>query len=205
MRDANARVWTDQDLTISVNLGRDRVVMDAVATRVKARITLLAAQEAYTFATVFTAIQSQSPLVQARGVAAILNINFNWSTAFNPPLKRMSWTDLNRVYRSNPVNSFPEAWAMYDLTSFYLQPTVPSTYTADVDCVYLPTLLVNPNDAEVAIIDPLTELVPLMAARWATYYEQDKARAEEYMAHYQVELVQMMNSMPPFSFENRYM
>jgi hypothetical protein len=45
--------------------------------------------------------------------------------------------------------------------------------------------------------------VPLMAARWATYYEQDKSRVDEFIVHYEMEKNMMCASMPPFAIQNR--
>ena len=205
LRDSNKRFWTqDSDITKYVNLARDRVVVDTNATRVNAVIPVIQGQEAYSFQTVLTAVQTLPSLPPARNISTILNINFIQTTNLFIPLRRLAWSDFNRIFRSNPYQAMPIAYSMQGLQTFFLGPTPPGpNYTAEIDCLYLPNNLVNATDAEIAIPDPLSELVPLMAARWATYYEQDKSRIDEFIIHYEMEKNMMLSQMPPFSVQNR--
>ncbi len=205
LRDANKRFWKlDSDITKYVNLARDRVAIDTNATRVNATIALTQGQEAYRFGLVLAAVQSLPGSPPARNIQAILNINFIQTTTFYMPLRRLAWSDFNRVFRSNPFQSMCQAWSMQGYGVFFLGPTPPGPdYTAEIDCLYLPNNLTDPANVETAIPDPLSELVPLMAARWATYYEQDKSRLDEFIIHYEMEKNMMLSQMPPFSALNR--
>ncbi len=205
LRDANKRFWKlDSDITKYVNLARDRVAIDTNATRVNATIALTQGQEAYSFSLVLAAVQSLPGSPPARNILTILAINYIQTATFYMPLRRLAWSDFNRVFRSNPFQGMCQAWSMQGLQTFFLGPTPPGTgYTAEIDCLYLPNNLTDPANVETAIPDPLSELVPLMAARWATYYEQDKSRLDEFIIHYEMEKNMMLSQMPPFSVLNR--
>lgn len=198
LRDSGKRIWSDLDLTYAVNTARDRVVVDTIGLRASAPMTLFSGQEAYSFATVLAALQTIIPALPVRGVSAVLNVNYVWSSTYQPPLVRFEWNAFNLRFRSTLISSYPQAFAMYGQNQFYVQPTTPSNQQMFVDALYVPTLMVNPTDVENALIDPITALVPLMAARFATYNEQDKSRVEEYMTHYEIEKNQILAAMPPF-------
>jgi hypothetical protein len=206
LRDANNRFFSVQFLTLSINNARDKVVIDSLVTRTLPRIALVPNQETYSYQTILAATLTQSPAPAARQIATILNVNFNQTSGLNPPLRRMAWSDFNRTFRVSPLNSFPLAWAQYDLAStIYIHPLIPATgYTAEIDCVYLPTRMVNVGDSETTIPDPVTELVPFYAAFWATQYEQDATRANQFASSYETMKDYMLASMPPWSVMNRY-
>lgn len=206
LRDANNRFFTQQFLIVCINNARDKVCVDALVTRTNPNVPIYPNQEAYTYAAIQTAVLMQSPAPPSRQVVTVLNVNFNQTSSLNPPMRRMAWSEFNRMFRSNPQNSFPIAFADYGVAqSIYIAPLIPSTgYTLNVDCIYLPTKLVNPTDNDTVIPDPVTELVPFMAAFWATQYEQDATRATGFMANYEVLKDYMMASMPPWSVLNRY-
>ena len=206
LRDANNRFFSVQYLTLCINNARDKVVVDTLTTRTLPRIALVPNQESYSYQTILAAILTESPTPAARQVATILNVNFNQTSSLNPPLRRMAWSDFNRIFRVSPLNSFPLAWSQYDLAStIYIHPLIPATgYTAEIDCVYLPIKMVNTTDQETTIPDPVTELVPFFAAFWATQYEQDATRAAGFSANYEVLKNDMLASMPPWSVMNRY-
>jgi hypothetical protein len=206
LRDANNRFFTVQYLTLCINNARDKVVVDSMVTRTLPRISLVPSQESYSYQTILAAALNLSPAPAARQIATILNVNFNQTSSLNPPLRRMAWSDFNRTFRVSPLNSFPLAWAQYDLAStIYIHPLIPGAgYTAEIDCLYLPTKMVNTTDQETTIPDPLTELVPFFAAFWATQYEQDATRASGFQANYETLKDYMLASMPPWSVMNRY-
>ena len=209
LHDAQAQTWpVSPDLIQYINMARDRVALDTLATRVLPTITLNANQERYSHETVQNSILTMhwtasggSP--PSRGVGAVVGINCVQSTAYQPPLARMAWTELNVRYRQGGptvAGSFPEAWAPYgDNENFYIACPPGSTITAEIDCVYLPNYLVNLTDTEAAIADPLTELVPLMAARWALYYMDEQDTAETMWAHYRLERDELVADLPAFS------
>jgi hypothetical protein len=205
LRDANNRFFTQQFLVVCINNARDKVCVDCVVSRTNPNLNINPGQEVYTYSAIQAAVLAQSPAPPSRSVAAVLNVNFNQTGSLSPPLRRMAWSDFNRIFRSNPQTSFPLAFADYGAAqSIYIAPVPASTgYTLDVDCLYLPTKLVNPNDNDTLIPDPVTELVPFMAAFWATQYEQDATRATGFMANYEVLKNYMMAGMPPWSVLNR--
>jgi hypothetical protein len=206
LHDSQANTWTDPDLFIYINLARDRVAIDTNCCRSLPVIALPTNQEVYTFKNdVFPVLLTTTPAgVVPRAIIAILNINFIVSGTTKYALSRKAWSQLNFEDRQGPLQAGQShCYAMFDLTSFYLSPVPPSPYTAEVDCYWIPANLVNYTDTETAIPDPLTELVPLMAARWAEYYENSYNEVEEFRQAYEAEKAQMLASMPPFSVENR--
>ena len=128
LRDANARFFTDQFLTICINNARDKVCTDAIVTRTNPNVTLVVGQEVYTYQTILQAALTMSPAPPARQIVVILNILFNQTASLSPPLRRYAWSDFNRIFRSNPINSFPLGFAEYGVANaIYVQPTIPGT------------------------------------------------------------------------------
>jgi len=161
-------------------------------------------QEGYSLATNVLPVVQALP-APARNIMAVLGVNFIQTATLFIPLKRVAWSELNRALRCNPFQGLPVAWAMQGLGEFFIAPLPPGpNYTIEVDCIYLPNNLKDSTDVETAIPDPLSELVPLMAARLASYYEQDKARRDDFIINYEMEKNMMLASMPPFSVSNRY-
>ena len=205
LHDAQGQIWPiNPDLITYINIGRDRVALDCLATRILPIITIPALQERFLYSTVQTAaLQLTNPTPSSRIIGAINGINIIQSSAYQPPLARMSWTELNAKYRAQgPLQpaAFPESWAPFgDNQTFYIASPSGSQLTAEIDCTYLPSNLVNTTDVETAIADPLSELVALQAARWAMYYQDDFGAAEKFMAHYKMEKVEIMEALPHFS------
>ena len=204
LHDADAQTWpVSPDLIDYVNIARDRVCLDTLITRCLPIITLNALQEKYLYSAVLQAAQMLVPAIPVRSIGTVLNLNVIQSTAYQPPMTRKSWTDLNAGWRTqgpqNPA-AFPEVWANYGVSqSFYIANVPGSPLSAEADCLYFPNLLVNLSDTETAIPDPIRQLVPLMAARWAFYYQDEIDIAERFLAHYKLEKQDMMESYPPFS------
>jgi hypothetical protein len=209
LHDAQAQTFpVTPDLTTYVNIARDRVALDTLATRVLPTITVNPFQERYNHAVVqqatltlaWTATGGPPP---SRNIGAIMNLNYIQSTAYQPPLNRMAWTDFNLKFRQTgpeQPSAIPSAWAPYsDNQNFYIAPVVGTATQLEVDCIYLPLPLVNLNDAETAIADPLSELVPLMAARWAMYYMDEQDTAAAFWAHYKLERDELAATLPSFA------
>jgi hypothetical protein len=209
LHDAQAQTWpVSPDLIFYINLARDRVALDTLATRVLPIIPLTAQQDRYTYPLVQNNILTMEWTFTgkpppSRGVGAIMNINCIQSTAYQPPLARMSWTEINVRYRQGgPTTpaSFPEAWAPYgDNYTFYIECPPGSALDCEIDCVYLPNNLINLTDPETAINDPLSDLVPLMAARWAMYYMDEQDTAGAFWAHYLQERNELLAQLPGFA------
>jgi hypothetical protein len=206
LRDANNRFFSVQFLTVCINNARDKVITDSLVTRTLPMISLVPGQESYTYQTILAAALTQTPTPAARQILTVLNVNFNQTSSLNPPLRRMAWSEFNRTFRVSPLNSFPLAWAQYDLANtIFIHPLIPGTgYTAEIDCVYLPIKMASTIDQETTIPDPLTELVPFYAAFFATQYEQDATRAQGFVSNYETMKDYMLASMPPWSVMNRY-
>ena len=208
LHDAQAQIWpVTPDLTYYINLARDRVSLDTWATRILPIITLTISQDRYTYAQVqAAALTLVNPTYPTRGIATIVGINVIQNISYQPPLVRMAWTDLNAKFRTGgPTNqaAFPVAWADYgDSKVFYIENSPGTAVTAEVDCKYLPINLVTLTDQETAIMDPWSELVPLMAARWAMYYQDDLEGAQKFFQHYQAEKTVIAEAMPPISGYN---
>ena len=189
-------------------MARDRVALDTHVTRVLPTITLNALQERYSHSVVQTAtlalanwtITGSAP--PSRNIGTILDINCVQNSAYQPPLKRLAWTDLNVQFRQQgPLQpaAFPSVWAPFeDGQNFYIANVCGSQLSAEIDAVYLPNALVNGGDLETAIADPVSELVPLMAARWAMYYQDELDTALQFWAHYKQEKQELMAYLPPF-------
>jgi hypothetical protein len=209
LHDAQAQTWpVTPDLISYINKARDRLALDTLATRVLPIITVNAQQERYNYNYVQNAIGSLQwtyPGLSAppsRGVGCVIGCNIIMSTAYQPPLKKMAWTELNLKYRqAGPTNpsAIPEAWAPYsDNQNFFIACVPGSTMTMEVDCIYLPNPLVNLTDSETAIADPLNELVSLLAARWAMYYMDERDTAAQFWAHYKLERDELVATLPAF-------
>jgi hypothetical protein len=205
LRDANSRFFTDQFLTICINNARDKICTDSIVTRTNPNVVLVPNQEVYTYQTILAAALTLSPAPPARQIVVVLNVLFNQTGSLSPPLRRYAWSDFNRIFRTNPINSFPLGFAEYGVASaIYVQPTIPGTgYTMQVDCMYLPIQLTVSSPTETAIPDPLTELVPFFASFWATQYEQDATRATGFAQSYEMMKDYMMAAIPPWSIQNR--
>src|ERR1700722_8560865 len=89
LHDAQAEIWpVTPDLVLYVNLARDRVALDTLATRVLPIITLTANVDRYLFSQVQQAILTlTNPTIPSRGVGAIYNVNCVQNTSYQPPLK----------------------------------------------------------------------------------------------------------------------
>lgn len=208
LHDALAQTWpVSPDLIKYINLGRDSVALDTKATRILPIITLNALQERYSYGTVqaasanllnWTVTGTPPP---SRSIGTIIGINCIQNASYQPPLTREAWTDFNVKYRQQgPLNpaAFPSAWADYeDGQNFYIGNVPGAPLTAEIDCIYMPLPLVNGTDQETAICDPLTELVPLMAARWAMYYQDEQDTAMAFWAHYKEERNDRTATLPP--------
>ena len=204
LHDAQQQTWpVSPDLIDYVNIARDRVCLDTLITRVLPIITLNPLQEKYLYSTILSAAQILVPAEPVRSIATVINFNVIQSSAYQPPMSKKSWTDLNAGWRTQgPTNpaAFPEVWANYAVSkSLYIANVPGSPLTAEADCLYFPNLLINLTDPENAIPDPIRQLVPLMAARWAFYYQDEVDIAEKFYAHYTLEKNETMASYPPFS------
>lgn len=205
MHDAQAQIWpVSPDLIYYINLARDRAALDTLSTRVLVpNVTLAANVEQVLYSSILAqALLNPSP-PPARVIVGVLNFNVVQNTSYQPPMRRLAWTELNAAYRSSgPTNasSLPDAWSPFqDLQRLFLGNPPSSPLTAEIDALYLPNRLSQGTDQDMAILDPWSELVPLEAARWAAYYQDDFPAAEKFHAHYVTQRDELAAAIQPFS------
>jgi hypothetical protein len=205
LEDANSTFWNDNQLTTSINQARDCVIYDTLCCRTLQFITLQQGQQVYNYSQVLTAAQNLPSPPPLRAISEVLLINLQWSTAYQPPLKRLAWEDFNAYFRVNPtLQTQPWAFGKYGQTQFFIGPPPAQNYQAEVDALWLPLLLQNYNDIEKAIPEPFTTLVPLRAVSWALHYKNDAEKSALYNQFYQAELNQIAASTPPYVVEDYY-
>jgi hypothetical protein len=205
LEDANGTFWTDNQLTTSINMARDRVVYDTLCCRTLQFITLTQGQQQYQTSLVLTAAQNLPNPPALRAIGEILTINLQWSIAYQPPLRRLAWEDFNAFCRVNPtLQTQPVAWAKYGQNQFFIGPPPAQNYQCEVDATWLPQLLQQYGDIESAIPEPFTNLVPLKSAFWSYFYKNDAEKAQYFDSLYQLELNQMAAATPPWQVEDMY-
>lgn len=207
LRDSNAQFWTDSQLIPFVNQARADVIRDTTCTRAIGLINFLQGQELYTYASVLTALQANANIpagVTPTQAVKVLAININWNN-IRYTLNELPWIDFSATYRSIPSYQYvPVIWAQYDYQSFYVAP-IPSTgYTAECDTVYLPQDLSSYNQIDAAIPPPWNDLIPIVTAYWAKYYEQSWGEVANFEQLYQMELNMRLSMYPQFLVPSRY-
>ena len=207
LEDALSVYFTDPQLTICINLARDRVVSDTLCCRSLQLVPAIAGQEVYSYNTVYQALLGLTPAPPARGIHNIVGISFQWSPAYQPALMRMPFPELSAMLRTNPqIQSMPVAFAVYG-QNFYIGPKPASSplYQMEVDAVWLPTNLAVGTDPETAIPDVMAEiLVPLMACAFAHYGKRAYDEVDRFEARYEIEKNQITAAQPGFSVASYY-
>jgi hypothetical protein len=205
LEDANANFWSDNQLTTSINMARDRVIYDTLCCRTIQFITINQGQQPYSYSLVLQAAQNLPNPPPIRAIAELLTLNLQWSAAYQPPLKRLAWEDFNAFFRVNPtLQTQPWAWAKYGNQTFYVGPPPPTSYQVEVDALYVPILMQNYTDIETAIQEPYGNLVALKSAFWSYFYKNDAEKAAYFDSLYQMELNQMAAANPPWVVEDMY-
>lgn len=205
LHDAQAQIWPiSPDLTYYINLARDRTALDTLSTRVLVpNVALPALAEQVLHSNILAqALLNPSP-PPARVIVGVINFNMVQSGSYQPPMKRLAWTELNAQYRTGgPLNpaAFPEVWSPYqDLQRLFIANVPGQPITAEADALYLPNKLSAGTDPDLAILDPWSELVAMKAAAWAMYYQDDFQAAEKFNAHYVQERDDLAAAIQPFS------
>src|SRR5579863_2034124 len=156
LRDALSTAYSNSDLTDLINQARADIITDTFCCRALVEMYTVANQDRYTFSTVLAAVQQAGN--QAVSVLQINSIAVFWSGTLVPVLDYMEWTELQAIYRSFRGYTFiPFVWGMYDLQSFCVEPIPNAAYQLEVDCTYLPNLLVNLTDTETVIPPGLSD------------------------------------------------
>lgn len=207
LEDALSTYWSDANLTTCINLARDRVIHDTACCRSLQFIPTVPGQTIYTYNTILAAMLALPLPPPARAVDHVMTVNFSWSSAYQPPLKRISWTQLNAMFRVIPtIQSIPTAFANYGQQIVLGPPPASSLqYQLETDAIWLPTQMQNLTDTETAIPDPLAEcLVPLMTARWAHFNRRAYDEADKLEAVYEDEKNAIVAAQPGWFVEDWY-
>lgn len=205
LEDANGTFWSDNQLTTSINMARDRVIYDTLCCRTLQFITLTQGVQQYQTSIVTTAAQQLPNPPALRAISEILTINLQWSIAYQPPLRRLAWEDFNAFCRVNPtLQTQPVAWSKYGQFQFFIGPPPAQNYQCEVDALWVPQLLQNYTDIETAIPEPYTNLVGLKAAYWSYFFKNDSEKAQYFDSLYQLELNPMAAANPPWQVEDMY-
>jgi hypothetical protein len=207
LEDALSVYFNDTQLTVCINLARDRVVSDTLCCRSLQLIPAIAGQEVYSFNTIYQSLLALTPTVPARGIHTVVGVNFQWSSAYQPALMRWSFPELSAMLRTNPmIQSMPVAYAIYG-QNVYIAPKPASspTYQMEIDAVWLPNYLAVATDPETAIPDVMAEiLVPLMACAFAHYNKRAYDEVDRFEARYEIEKNQITSAQPGFSVASHY-
>lgn len=203
LRDPYDTGYTVQFKQYCINQGRCDAIYYSRCSRALALINLVAAQEAYPFSIVQTQLVAQG--LPALQVLTILNTTIEYSsTPLRIALEYLPWSTFNAIYRSFPIQIYPTIWSQYGFQSFYVAPIPSQLYVLEVDCLYLPNDLVNPNDQETTIPQPFSELVPICAAYWAKLYEQAKDDVKFFEDLAQKRFNIRLGATPPWRIPSQY-
>jgi hypothetical protein len=205
LRDALSTAYSNSDLTDLINQARSDIITDTFCCRALVEMYTVANQDKYTFSTVLAAVQQAGNA--AVSVLQVNSIAVFWSGTLVPVLDYMEWTELQAIYRSFRGYTFiPFVWGMYDLQSFYVEPIPNAAYQLEVDCTYLPNLLVNLTDVETVIPPGLADytLVPIKACALAKINQNAYGEAEKFKQMYLMELESRMSAFPAYRTPSYY-
>ena len=209
LRDFYGVAYFQQDLTDCINQARIDVISDTFVTRGLCIVPTVTNQVQYPFSTVLQALQNQITLPKGESpvqIISILNISVYWSATLKPALDYMEWGDLNAWFGSFIGFTFiPSVWGMYDLQSFFVYPIPNSAYNMEIDCIYLPNNLAQPNDIDLlppTIAD--NTLIPYKACAIAKNHQHAYGESERFEQMYVRELERRMSGYPAFRIPSRY-
>lgn len=206
LRDAYGTTYKQSDLINCINQARANIASDSFVTRALVTIPTVTNQVQYTNATVLSAVQSQL-YPTAASVVWINSIAVFWSATLKVTLDYMEWTDLNAIFAAFTNFSFiPSVWGEYaPAQNFYIYPFPNSVYTMEVDCVYLPNVLVNTTDTDLlppSIAD--LQLVPYLAASIAKLHQNAYGESQRFDMLYAKEFERRFSGYPAFRVASRY-
>jgi hypothetical protein len=183
LHDANARFWSDTELTDYINDGRNQVVRDTGCLRVIQTVNLLAGQETYSLPTLNTGQASFD----------VLNLSVIWgSTRY--PLQYLDFTRFNARMRAwSTMQGRPVMFTVYGQTTVYIAPLPDQTYVSEWDTIIPPLDLSNgaPNET---IPFPYTTGVSYWAAYKAKFKEQSYEEAGMFKKTYQQSVLASIRS-----------
>lgn len=209
LRDFYGVAYPQQDLIDAINQARADVISDSFVTRGLCIVPTVTNQVQYSFSTVLQALQQQIVLPKGQSpsqIIAILNISVYWSATLKPALDYMEWGDLNAWFGSFIGFTFiPSVWGMYDLQSFFVYPIPNSAYNMEIDCIFLPNTLAQPNDID--LLPPTisdTTLVPFLACSIAKYHQNAYGESDKFEQKYMREFERRFSGYPAFRIPSRY-
>lgn len=205
LRDALGTAYQQQDLIDLINQARADIIIDTFCCRALVKIQTNPNQDQYQFSTVLAAVQSAG--LSAVAVLAINTIAVFWSNTLVPVLDYMAFDELQAIYRSFRGYTFiPFIWGMFDLQSFFVEPVPNSNYTLEIDCCYLPNLLVNATDTETVLPPAFADyfLVPMLAASYAKYNQNAYGESERLYQKYLIESERRMQAFPAYRIPSLY-
>jgi hypothetical protein len=207
LRDYYATAYQQQDLIDCINQARANITTDAYCMRALVTMNMVTNQAGpYTFSSVLTAVQQQVA-ANAAAICFINSIAVYWSSTLKPTLDYMDWNDMNAFFLSFTGFTFiPSVWSMYaDLQSFYVAPIPNQTYEMEVDCIYLPNVLVNTTDVD--LLPPVVadlQLIPYAACSIAKIHQNSHGEAARFDAMYQDQFNRRFSGQPAFRVASRY-
>lgn len=188
LHDANARFWSNADLTGYVNEARRQVACDTHCLRtLDTTVQLTTGNETYTFSTFTT-----------KGERAIdlLNLTVIWGQQ-RVPMLWAAWTDFNAKYRvwvSNQTR--PTVWTFQGsapMATLFVQPVPDQDYAAEADVAYIPLDLVDDSTVD-ELVWPFSKPVAFYAAYLAKYKEQGYGEASAFLQEYARKGIEAINS-----------
>jgi hypothetical protein len=206
LRDKYGTTYQQSDLINCINQARANVASDSFVTRALVTIPTISNEPQYQYTTVLNALMSQG-YPTAAAVVWIQSIAVYWSATLKVTLDYMEWTDLNAIFASFLNFTFiPSVWADYAIAqSFYVYPIPNSNYTLEIDCIYLPNVLVNTTDVDLlpASVADL-QLVPYLAASIAKLHQNAYGESQWYARLYAQEFERRFSGYPSHRVASRY-
>ena len=178
---ATTSLYSTADLTSYINRARLQLAGETESTRALCALTLAAGTQAYPFASV-TLPTGAAGVFNVRGVTINLGDGGQWCAPYPFPYFQL-------YYLGTPVpcSGIPKQYSQFaqgELGSLYFAPVPNAAYTAECDCVVVPSALVDDTTVEL-LPYPYTEAVPFYAAYLAFLSAQRQADAERMWKEYQ--------------------
>lgn len=188
LHDSNFNFYSPQELTDYINEARLRCVRDTGSLRTIVQVTVVPAQETYSYATYLT------PLLPSNGTAIdVLNINVIWGNSrlmldYLPFSRYNYWLRGWALLQGRPI-----VFSVYGQNTIYMGPSPDQAYVTEWDVVYTPFTMVSGTDAEVIPI-PFQSPIPFYACYLAKQRMQEWEEADRFMEVYKRQVISALNS-----------
>lgn len=178
---ASAKLYTNADLTIYINLARQQMAAETECVRTTATLALVNGTISYPFNTVTVPSGYQS-IISAR----IISVSISGTPTL---MDGRPWEWFFAYYLSNGAvaSGVPARWAQQGQGlngTIFFNPTPNGSYTASIDAACVPINLVDDTTTEV-IPYPWTDAVPYYAAYYALMGAQRVTDADVMFRRYQ--------------------